>query len=188
MPYFEIDLAFSHAVQSISLPGMEQLMRAISLMGDTALWTGVFVALACVTLVIRRTWRTAVILLMAILLSQFMKMGVKDLVARPRPTAENVNLLTRTRDYSFPSGHTVHYTVYFGFLCFLAFAEMKSFPLRAALFVVSAFMVLTIGLSRVYLGCHWLTDTLGGYLLGAAILSASIAIYRPRKDRVSPSV
>jgi undecaprenyl-diphosphatase len=89
-----------------------------------------------------------------------------------------VHVLTYPGDYSFPSGHTVHYVVFLGFLWFLTLVLVRPRLLRWTLLAVNGALVLLVGLSRVYLGAHWASDVLGGYLLGGALLATAICGYR----------
>lgn len=89
---------------------------------------------------------------------------LKIAIARARPEAWKA--LVTEKSYSFPSGHAVMATVFFGGLAAVVFHLSKS-PLRRGLAVLFAIgIVLTIAASRVYLGAHWPTDTLAGMAAG----------------------
>ncbi len=108
---------------------------------------------------------------------------IKIVVARPRPGANLVHVFQMLSSFSFPSGHVMFYTTFFGFLLFLSFALLKRSWLR---FLVNAILILLIalvGLSRIYLGEHWASDVLGGYLLGSLLLALSVMFYRWGKPR-----
>jgi membrane-associated phospholipid phosphatase len=178
-PYFSADLAVTRAVQSIYWPGIEPMMLAICKAGDNLILSSALVLAACLVILALRAWRVASVLLGVVLVGQVLKIGVKDLIERPRPAPETVRVLDDAKEiYSFPSGHTVHYTVFFGFLWFATFAFVKPSALRWPLLVLWTGLILGVGLARIYLGAHWVTDVLGGYLLGAAILAAGIALFR----------
>jgi membrane-associated phospholipid phosphatase len=179
LPYFKLDLSVSRAVQSITWPGFEQTMHGISLAGDNVWWSSALIAVACLVLLALRAWREAAVLLGVVLVGQALKIGVKDFIGRPRPTNDVVQVMFDAKEiYSFPSGHTIHYTVFFGFLWFLAFALVKVRWLRWLLLALWTVMIAGVGLARVYLGAHWVTDVMGGYLLGSAVLAAGVGLYR----------
>jgi membrane-associated phospholipid phosphatase len=179
MPYFPKEPEVTIALQSIPGSAFEWVMRGVSFPGDRAIWFGTLVALGCLCLLLCRARRAVITLLGIVLVGQFVKVGIKHLVARPRPTAEIVNVFTSASEvYSFPSGHTVLYTVFFGFLLYVTYTKVKSGALRWPLVVLLSVPLLTVAVSRVYLGAHWLSDTLGGYLLGGAILAAGIGMDR----------
>ena len=76
--------------------------------------------------------------------------------------------------YSFPSGHSTMAVVFFGLLIYL-FVSKKY---RIHTIIISIALIFIIGLSRIYLRVHWLTDVLGGFLLGGIILIIGILILR----------
>ncbi|MFO0845717.1 MAG: phosphatase PAP2 family protein [Gemmataceae bacterium] len=178
-PYFNWDLRVSQAVQSTSSPGVERLMRAVSLAGDNLFLSGALVGLASLGLVALRARREAAFLLGVVLVGQGLKVGLKNLIGRPRPSADVVNVLLEDvkEVYSFPSGHTVHYVVFFGFLCYLTFSLVKIPWLRWPLLTLFGGLVVLVGVARVYLGAHWVSDVVGGYLLGGAVLAAGVGLY-----------
>jgi len=94
----------------------------------------------------------------------------KETFQRLRP--ENALLLELS--YSFPSGHATIAVVFFGLLVYL-FVN-KKYSVHGI--VVASLLVILIGLSRLYLRVHWLTDVLGGFVLGGIILAVGIWLAR----------
>ena len=121
--------------------------------------------------------------LIAALLSIGLNVLVKDLLQRPRPAATLVHVLAKLTDYSFPSGHVMFYTGFYGFIVFLAFTLLKPSLKRTLLLAFFGFLVLLIGVSRIYVGEHWASDVLGAYLLGTLTLVAIVQLYRWGKPR-----
>ena len=178
-PYFAWDLEVSRAVQAVPWPtGFETLMHGISLAGDDVSSAAGLVIVVCLALLAFRARREAVVLGLVAAAGHLFKASLKYGIGRPRPTPELVNVLSHPGDYSFPSGHTVHYVVFLGFLWFLTFALVRPRLLRWPLLGLLGSLVLLVGLSRVYLGAHWASDVLGGYLLGGALLTLAICGYR----------
>jgi membrane-associated phospholipid phosphatase len=178
LPYFGVDLSVSHTVQELPAAWTARPMHVISLAGDNAIEATVLVALASAALFLMKARREAVVLIGAVLVSQILKIGIKNLIGRPRPTPEVVNVLFSAQEvYSFPSGHTVHYTVFFGFLFCLALTLVKPRTLRWPLCALFGGLIVLIGPARIYLGAHWVSDVIGGYLLGGAVLAAGIGVH-----------
>ena len=88
---------------------------------------------------------------------------------RPR-AALHEDPLVQIATYSFPSGHAVASTVFYGMLCVLVFAHVRSRWLRAAAVAVAVSMVLVVGFSRVYLGAHFPSDVIAGVAVGTLCL------------------
>jgi membrane-associated phospholipid phosphatase len=78
----------------------------------------------------------------------------------------------------FPSGHAYQSFVLFGFFVFLAAIFVKRIWLRRSFQVFLTFLVLAIGVSRIYLGAHWPSDILGAYLLGGSLLGLLLRSYQ----------
>lgn len=101
--------------------------------------------------------------------------GTKHVVGRPRPPAYLVSGPPDST-FSFPSGHTLSSTIFFGVVAGMLVLATHRRLLRIV--AVSGWVVLSgvIGLSRLYLGYHWLTDVLAGWLLGVAVLAVAGAV------------
>jgi len=93
---------------------------------------------------------------------------------RERP---EIGLIEET-SYSFPSGHTANSTAFYGFLAFLLFTRLQRRWQRIALLVGTSLFLIFMGLSRVYLGVHFTSDVIGGYLMGGFWLTLALWIYR----------
>ena len=107
---------------------------------------------------------------------------VKIAIRRPRPDASLVDVVEQLNSFSFPSGHVMFYTAFFGFLLFLTFTLLHR-GRRLVLGLILFALVALVGLSRIYLGEHWASDVIGGYLLGSLALFVSIGFYRWGKRR-----
>jgi len=99
---------------------------------------------------------------------------VKILVDRPRPVVDHP--VATAWGKSFPSGHAMSSTVTYGALL-LTFLPVLPGRRRAAAVVATAALVLVIGSSRLILGVHFLTDVIGGYVLGLAWLLGATAAF-----------
>lgn len=183
--YFGWDLAASKGLQNLSSPATFTFMRAVSLFGDKWIpW-----ALAALTTILflsfgRRSEAAALALSTGG--GELLNTLLKRLIARPRPSSELVAVFRALKTQSFPSGHVTFYVCFFGFLFFVAYALLpRGSLIRRAALTLTALPVLLIGLSRVYLGEHWPSDTLGAYLSSGLWLSFSLHMYRKWKERAT---
>ena len=181
--YFAWDLRAARAVQSLPVPGVAGLMRAVSVFGDGAIsWA--LTGAALLFFFARRRRTEALALFLSAAGGATVNRFFKHYIARPRPTMELVRVSGEWAHESFPSGHVTFYVCFFGFLFFVAFAVLPKGSLkRRAACALAALPVLLIGLSRVYLGAHWPSDTLGAYLLSGLWLAFSLHLYRRWKER-----
>ncbi|MCG3168573.1 MAG: hypothetical protein CALGDGBN_00070 [Pseudomonadales bacterium] len=112
-------------------------------------------------------YRTGVRLLLALLLSAFVNFALKDVFAQPRPFDLDPSIgPEREMGYGIPSGHAQHTLLEWGLI--IAWCKRRWFTLLAVT------LIALIGFSRVWLGVHFPTDVLGGWLLGAAFLWATL--------------
>lgn len=102
---------------------------------------------------------------------------LKNSTKRSRPLTDYVAGM-HISSYSFPSGHTTGSTVTFGLLAYYAL-HLLALPLGYFCLALAAFLTVSIGISRVYLGAHFPTDVIGGWMLGAAMLAIIIFVIRP---------
>lgn len=110
---------------------------------------------------------------------------IKIVVGRPRPDHRFRVQQKTFKDNSFPSGHTTHYTAYYGYIFFLAYRYLPAGPLRALVLAYCATLIGCVGPSRVYLGHHWASDVSAGYLVGFTYLMAMLQVYEALEPYVS---
>ena len=182
IPSFPLDLQITTGIQSINIPIFGGLMVAVSWLGFSPQSEIITTLIILLILGFGLQWE-ALMALFAALLSIGLNVLVKDLIMRPRPAATLVHVFATLKDFSFPSGHVMFYTGFFGFIVFLAFTLLKPSLKRTLLLVFFGLLVLLIGVSRIYVGEHWASDVVGAYLLGTLTLVAVIQLYRWGKPR-----
>jgi membrane-associated phospholipid phosphatase len=140
--------------------GSVPAVMAVSLLVAGALW-----------------WRTgtkgpSLLLLSAVGVTAGFVFILKIAVSRIRPTLDTV-LGTASTDYSFPSGHTTNGSVVYLLSAILLAATIERSWRRPLLVTIGAGLGLAIGLTRVYLGYHWATDVLAGWLLALTVIAGA---------------
>lgn len=111
--------------------------------------------------------------------SQIFEFILKRIIQRPRPLSG----VYPEGSFSFPSGHAVVVIGFFGFLMYLALKNIKKRKDRAAVWIFGALVILLVGFSRLYLGVHYFSDVIGGYLLGAIWLAIGIYIHQKNLNK-----
>lgn len=183
--YTETDLEITRALQS-ELPSWGNgLMQAVSWPGYAPQVIFVIGAVVILLGIAGLRWELFCAALAA-MIEGLLNYVVKVAVRRPRPPEDLVDVMNILNSYSFPSGHVMFYTAFFGFLLFLVFIFVRARWQRYLLMLPLALMIGLVGVSRMYLGEHWASDVLAGYLLGSLALSLAIYIYRWGKKRIFP--
>lgn len=130
----------------------------------------------------RRRLRGAAGALGALLLGQGIRLGIADLVARPRPPRSD--WAGSAGGAAYPSGHTTTSALVAALVCAAAAQRLGDRPRRTVWCAAITWAVL-VGLTRVYLGVHWATDVLGGWLLAAALVAGAACLVDIAGARIS---
>lgn len=109
----------------------------------------------------------------------------KILINRPRPPAELVDVFVAETGKSFPSGHAFLAVVVLGMIAYLLVAHQTKHYLKMLTASVFIVLILWVGASRIYLGAHWMSDVIGGYVIGSLFLALEIWLYRQLKLRTA---
>jgi membrane-associated phospholipid phosphatase len=148
-------------------PGLTRVMLVVSDVHETGKLLAVAVVLAAWRLL--RRDRVAVMGLAVVPAGELLNLLLKQVFHRVRPLAAEP--LAHLSTYSFPSGHAVAATVFYGAVCMLVLLRARSRALRALAATAAVTMVLLVCLSRVYLGVHYLSDVLAGICAGTACVT-----------------
>ncbi len=183
-PVLGIDVTITHEFQENQAPWLSWLMTAISYIGDQN-WLSIgLVVLAVVIFWIVDLRLEAVIIAVVYALSGLLNALIKIIVNRPRPNASVVEVFRAATGQSFPSGHVMSYVAFWGLLFTFGVILFDGWRWwRIALLVISAFFVVMVGPSRIYLGAHWASDVLGAYLIETALIGIALFIYLQLDER-----
>jgi len=180
---FPGDLQLTLLVQSVNGKPLLSLMEWVSyLMGG---WRAAALVVASVIVVWRYLGKLEGGLVLVAGLSSLLDSPIKFAVNRPRPTSALVQVFAAEHGSGFPSGHALFAAVVLGFLAYLAATHLRRRYLRLLSVACFIILILLTGASRVYLGVHWSSDVLGGYLIGAVFLTALIWFCRTWKPCVN---
>ncbi|WP_307857037.1 phosphatase PAP2 family protein [Pseudarthrobacter albicanus] len=126
---------------------------------------------------VTRSWRALILVGGAAAFSVTATTLGKKLVGRTRPDHADAVPPYETSP-SFPSGHTLNTTVVIGVVVYLACLQVKRTIARVGLITAGVIFIVAMGLSRVFLGHHWMTDVIVGWLLGLAWVGIVILAHR----------
>jgi undecaprenyl-diphosphatase len=180
-----LDNAVLTWLQQFQSATVDVTARAASAMGSEVL--GVLLIVLVGVFIWRRRWGAATALVLTTLGAQLLNDLLKDLFQRTRP-APVVGLIS-AQSFSFPSGHAMVSAAFYGYLTYVAWRLLAGWQRWLVVGVLTA-LVFLIGLSRLYLGVHYLTDVVAGYIAGflwtdAVIVGGHLLQRRRRRRRTS---
>jgi undecaprenyl-diphosphatase len=190
-----IDTATTTFLHGLASPTLDALMVGVTGLGSSIVLASV-AGLASVVLAVRRRRAEAVFVALALVGTLVLNNALKEAFQRPRPGFAWAEALP---EFSFPSGHAMNSFVTYVALALIAW-RLGGRRVGTVALALAIALVVGIGMSRIYLGAHWLTDVIGGYLAGAlwllclAAASAGVAWLRRRgrtdaaaQDEVTPA-
>jgi len=165
------DETAAEIVEQVRSGALTSIAKAITWLGAGGV-VSALAAICAALLAWRRRWTEFWVLVAGMAITQTGIDVLKELVDRPRPAGGLVD----TTGSSYPSGHAAH-SVFYLWLAVTIVLRLRPGMARATAVVATGFaLTALIGLSRVYLGVHYLSDVSGGWALGAVAFSLAAAV------------
>ncbi|MBM4764601.1 phosphatase PAP2 family protein [Bacillus sp. B15-48] len=170
---FLFDQKVIDTVRMYASPAMDRFMLFITETG-TILMFGLLLMISMIWLYVKRkdVWGMLFNFL-AVAGGGLLNLWLKNYFERERP---NVNRIAEADGFSFPSGHSMGSITYYGFLGYLVIRSKYKPLTKLGWGILFGFMILLIGISRIYLGVHYPSDVLAGYMAGIVWLILCISI------------
>jgi membrane-associated phospholipid phosphatase len=183
-PILPVDVAITQEFQENQAPWLKTSMIAVSYLGNAQFVFAGLILLTAAAFWMLRLRLEALFIVALSAVSSVLNIAIKLLVDRPRPTARLVDIFQHASGLSFPSGHVMSYVAFWGLLFSLGIILFKRDRWwHYVLLIIPALFVVLVGPSRIYLGDHWASDVLGGYLFGGLLLGIGLWIYLKLKER-----
>lgn len=181
---FPGDMSITAQLQKRRWPWLRKFFYGVSEVGFPKWAAPQTVGLAAIFWALR--FRLEAIFILLTSSSTLLNAIVKRVIKRPRPTPERVTVVRVINEPSFPSGHVMHYVNFYGLLIYLLSSNWRSGKLRNILIGICTALILCIGPSRIYLGAHWPSDVLAGYLYGSMWFVGLMTLYLRVKAWLHP--
>lgn len=139
--------------------------------GVTFLSSVLFMVVVSILLLLVKKIKYRKLMLINIILDVILNTCLKYIFRRERPRDI---MMVIENGFSFPSGHTMLATIFYGFIIYLIYKSDKSRKFKYVSIILLSLLILLIGISRIYLGVHYTTDVLGGYLISISYLMVFI--------------
>jgi membrane-associated phospholipid phosphatase len=182
-PVLPIDIRISRRLQKYNSPILRYGTVAVSNCNKAGLLDMLVIPLAT-ALWLARLRLEAVMTAGTCLTATLLRLVLRQSINRPRPSPPLVKVRQKPHGKSFPSGHVISAVNFWGWLFVVGTTLLKGQPDRQkVVLIVPLLVVLLVGPSRIYLGDHWASDVLGGYLFGSSWFSLSLRLYQVLKNR-----
>jgi undecaprenyl-diphosphatase len=169
VPHFDDNVRTK--VQSLASPRLSDTLRVLTRLGSTVGLTAIGILVIAMFLYLRRL-RYIGLLLLAMAGQGVLQYAFKAFFERQRPQPMFDYVIGDTP--SFPSGHALASTCFFGLLAYLISLEIRSTSSKLAVWMLAILIILTVGFSRIYFDVHYPSDVAAGYLAGL-IWTSSVA-------------
>lgn len=164
----DLDIQIAQWLHARNTPALTQCLLILTNLHDPLVISPVAALITCI-LIWKKQWYATMVVVFVVQGGMLLNLLLKHLFQRARPSFENP-LITLTT-YSFPSGHVVASTVFYGALAVLLISRKHS-PVRPVyLLLIALVMIMSVAFSRLYLGAHYLSDVVAGFLVGVAWLT-----------------
>jgi membrane-associated phospholipid phosphatase len=172
---FPGDLSVSQWVQSFNSAVLRSAMKWVSLFFSG--WPGAAIVIVSALVI---WWRVGVFEALLVTLAGLVSLlepVLKFLIDQPRPSSSLVQVFVNETGSGFPSGHAMFSILYLGTIAYVLYICFRKNSWRFFFLIIAAILALLVGFSRIFLGVHWLSQVIGGYLTGGILLTALIWLY-----------
>ena len=142
---------------------LTNIMKIITFLGSALS----IILLTVLLIIVVKGKRNKILILINVIVTTLLNQLLKRILHRPRPT--EFRIIEET-GYSFPSGHSMVSMAFYGYLIYLIYKYVKNKYVKCISIVLLSILICTIGVSRIYLGVHYTSDVLGGFLVSISYL------------------
>lgn len=161
--FLEFDRRVTEYVISFRTPTLNKIFQFFTFVGDLYGYL-IITAISTVFFYLKfRNWRFVLEMIFVLAISGLANLALKEVINRARPDAEH---LVSVATLSYPSGHAMSAIAFYGFLIYLFYNFKLNKWLKTVIILLLGLLIFVIGLSRVYLGVHYPTDIVGGFIAG----------------------
>lgn len=178
-PMVRVDMAFTHWLFQGRSSSLSALLYGITCLGSVYVTVGLAIMGSFVLIRQHKRRHVFILWLLLVGVSLLVQVGKRQFV-RPRPIQV---AYYQEVGFSFPSGHSATALTLYGLLAYWWIRRSPNVRSRLWIGVGAASLILAVGFSRIYLGVHYLSDVLGGYLLGICWLIVGIVLTEWQQTR-----
>lgn len=170
----QFDERVGTAIVSFRSETATRYLTFVTHLGDTYAYAAISIVLAAWFFIRHRSWRFTAKAVGVLLLAALSNVVLKEIIHRERPSLDHLVTVTTL---SYPSGHAMSAMAFYGFLIFLCLRHSMSRGLQYFLITLLTILIFLIGVSRIYLGVHYASDVLAGWIGGLMALTFCILVF-----------
>lgn len=159
----KLDIMGYDLISSLINPSVTKVAIVITNLGGAI----VICALTLISFILIKNKKISFCILLNLIISTILNLLLKNIIQRPRP--DEFRLISES-GYSFPSGHSMISMAFYGFLIYLSIKYFKNKKLKILLVTFLSILIILIGISRIYLGVHYTSDVIAGFLISVCYL------------------
>ncbi|MDD7886516.1 phosphatase PAP2 family protein [Flavivirga sp. 57AJ16] len=168
------DHAITQSIISYRNPTLTQYFKFVTEVGDVHGYLFVLGLSIILTILVFKQWRYIGQIVLVLVLASVSNMILKRFIDRARPDIEH---LVVVKTLSYPSGHAMSAVAFYGFIIYLIYKFKVNKFIKTGLIVLFGILILSIGISRIYLGVHFPSDIVGGFIAGTIWVFFCILIF-----------
>lgn len=165
-------IAYKLIVENMRNSFLTEIFKFITFLGSQY----ILILITIISFVIIKNKKVPIAITINLIISAVLNVLLKNIINRPRP--EGYRIIFET-GYSFPSGHSMVSMAFYGLILYIIFKNCKNKKLRNILCSMLSILIILIGFSRIYLGVHYASDVVGGFLVSIAYLIVFTTITKP---------
>lgn len=159
----EYDQLVTDCIVSYRNPILTNYFRFVTEVGDVYGYLIILLVIILLRVFVLKNWKYISQIIITLALASISNVILKRFISRARPDIEH---LVVVKTLSYPSGHAMSAMAFYGFLAYLIYTSNMNKGLKFLLIALSYLLIFSIGLSRIYLGVHFPSDILGGFIAG----------------------
>ena len=156
-------LAYKIVVENMRNDFLTGIFKFITFLGSQYM----LILITIVSFIVIKNKKIPIAITINLIISAILNVLLKNIVNRPRP--EGYRIIAET-GYSFPSGHSMISMAFYGLIVYIILKNCKNKKIRNLLCCILSTLIVLIGLSRIYLGVHYSSDVIGGFVVSIAYL------------------
>lgn len=181
----QFDSVITSLVQGREAPALTNIMRFFTFIGGGIPVVVLTIIVLFFLYQVLHHRRELILFASVVVGSALLNETLKVIFHRARPTLHRI---VNANGFSFPSGHSMAAFSLYGILAYLLWRHISTPVGRGLLIIISITMITAIGVSRIYLGVHYPSDVLGGFLASGSWLTVSIWFYQSYLEKRKPKV